>query len=501
MEIFVDMSATIAAVEGKLEDIGSERAVLSGLMQFSDTAYTDVADLLDVNTFTLECNQIIYKCVQHCMSRADGQLKLDVPTFYAAAKDVGLSTHFDEVEDKKYLHSLFKFPIDIGSVRKLALRLKKLELARKLQREIGLIYERIGNTVTGDEKISEIISIAEEPLFNFINCLIDSNDERCGSLGDGLDDYVGHITDNKDGNVGISSGMPIYDMAIGGGFRRNSVNVVGARAKIGKTTFGINVGLHAANILNIPVIYLDMEMSKTDFWVKILANYANVEISKIETGNLTSDELTRVNDAKDIIKKLPFTYANIAGQSFEDTLSLLKRTLVKQVGRMPDGRFKDCLVIYDYFRLNNSEYITNNIQEYQALGFQIITLKIFAQLMDIPILTFVQLNRDGITREDTDVISGSDRLVWLCTNVSIFKKRSEEEVAEDIASKRKVANRKLLPIATRYGAGLEIDGDYINMFMDGKYGRIKEGKLRSHKDSPADIKPEGFITDNHDHVF
>ena len=34
-------------------------------------------------------------------------------------------------------------------------------------------------------------------------------------------------------------------------------------------------------------------------------------------------------------------------------------------------------------------------------------------------------------KESTDAVSGSDRLIWLCTSFSIFKAKSSEEVAED----------------------------------------------------------------------
>ena len=79
---------------------------------------------------------------------------------------------------------------------------------------------------------------------------------------------------------------------------------------------------------------------------------------------------------------------------------------------------------YEYLKLMSSSGITNNIQEYQALGFQITNLHNLAVKYDFPCLSFVQLNRDGITKESTDAVSGSDRLIWLCTSFSIFKLKS-----------------------------------------------------------------------------
>ena len=110
---------------------------------------------------------------------------------------------------------------------------------------------------------------------------------------------------------------------------------------------------------------------------------------------------------------------------------------------------------------------------------------------DVPCLSFVQLNRDGITRESTDVVSGSDRLIWLCTSFSIFKLKSEEEVAEDGIEN---GNRKLVPVVGRHGPGLD-DGDYISMNMFGNIGKISEGQTRNELHNNARSREEGFEID------
>ena len=96
-------------------------------------------------------------------------------------------------------------------------------------------------------------------------------------------------------------------------------------------------------------------------------------------------------------------------------------------------------------------------------------------------LVFVQLNRDGITKESTDAVSGSDRLIWLCTSFSIFKSKSPEELAEDGPN---AGNRKLVPIVSRHGAGMD-DGDYINMNMIGANAKLIELQTRNEmKNNP-----------------
>ena len=139
----------------------------------------------------------------------------------------------------------------------------------------------------------------------------------------------------------------------------------------------------------------------------------------------------------------------------------------------------------------SSSSITNNIQEYQALGFQITSLHNLCVKLDIPCLSFVQLNRDGITKESTDAVSGSDRLIWLCTSFTIFKSKSTEELAEDGPN---AGNRKLVPVVSRHGAGMD-DGDYINMQMQGAHAKLIELRSRNEfKNQP--VGDTGLVNDD-----
>jgi hypothetical protein len=204
---------------------------------------------------------------------------------------------------------------------------------------------------------------------------------------------------------------------------------------------------------------------------------SGVPINEIATGQFTNDDdkMEQVEKAVEKIESIPYSYTSVAGRPFEQILNIIKRWLMQEVGTDECGKTNDCVVVYDYLKLMSSASITHNIQEYQALGFQITALHNLCVKYDFPCIAFVQLNRDGITKETTDTVSGSDRLIWLCTSFSIFKKKSPEELAEDGPS---AGNRKLVPVVARHGAGLD-DGDYINMDMMGEHAKLIELKTRN----------------------
>ena len=199
-------------------------------------------------------------------------------------------------------------------------------------------------------------------------------------------------------------------------------------------------------------------------------------------------EKEKVHDAAEKLKSIPYHYISIAGQAFEHIIGVMRKWIYQHVGFDEGGRTKDCLIVYDYLKLMGSEGITNAMQEYQVLGFQITKLHNFCVKYDVPCLSFVQLNRDGITRESTDVVSGSDRLIWLCTSFSIFKMKSDEEIAEDSIEH---GNRKLVPVVARHGSGLD-DGDYISVKMFGNIGKIEEDETRNEIHRNARSRSEGF---------
>ena len=72
------------------------------------------------------------------------------------------------------------------------------------------------------------------------------------------------------------------------------------------------------------------------------------------------------------------------------------------------------------------------------------------------------------------------------------KQTPDEEMADDLEEN---GNRKLVPIVARHGSGLD-DGDYINMDMIGKFGKISEGRTRNELRKSSDTKNKGFDTEN-----
>lgn len=459
-------------------DVASEKAVLAGLFQYGSNAYVDVADIVGINTFTLESNQLLFKCLEYSLKdKVDA--KIDLASIFSAASALGLNHILEKEDERRHVRAIMNFPIHQTNVRLMAKRIRKLQIARDASNVVDDIKSKLVD-ITGDEPIDHILGLVENPIYDFALGLSDAKSDGPQKMSDGLEKYIQHLIDNPVENVGISSGYPAYDLAIGGGFRRKTVNMIGARPKVGKTMLADNIAMHVAGKLKIPVLNLDTEMSKEDHWNRMVGNISGVAIKEIETGKFAANQKSKdaVQKAVAYLKDMPYEYLSIAGMPFEEVVSVMRRWIMKSVGLEESGQAKPCLIIYDYLKLMSSETINKNMQEYQVLGFQMTGLHNFMVRYGAACLSFIQLNRDGITKEDTDAASGSDRIIWLCSNFTIYKPKTDEEIAEEISLTKDKYNRKLVPIIARHGAGME-PGDYINMKMTGSVARIEQGLTRN----------------------
>lgn len=443
-----------------------------------------------MGSFTLDSNQIIWKCADAILSE-NPRAKLDYPTFLGAAKSFSLDKVFEDTGELTHLRGVMNAEVKLENVRSLAGVVKKLEVARN---GYGKLVEAQQNLLelTGRESINQILGAAEQPIIDWTTELSRTAEDGPQRVGFGLREYVNHLANHPTDVIGISSGYKLYDRVLGGGFRPGTVSLIGARIKEGKSAIANNISLRIATgagynwpafdpSKSCPVLQLDVEMSREEQWARRVATLARVSVRDVETGKfaINPDSLRRVNEAVSVLEKIPIDYLTVGGQPFEETLSVMRRWVTKTVGLNDDGTARPCLIIYDYLKLLDTNMISHNVAEYQALGLMMTAMVNFALRYKVPMLTFVQLNRDGISREDSAVVSGSDRPLWTAANFCIFKRMTDEEMAEQIGANAKQRyNRKLIPVVMRHSEEWTF-GDYINMNLEGSYMTLKEGPTKS----------------------
>lgn len=475
------------------QSLADEHAVLSGIFKNGYDLFLDVSYLTS-NSFTIDSNQVIFKCIKKIYD-TDHNAELDGSAVLSAANSLGYGKYFTENQNNtKHLRAILNTPVTATTARSSGAKVRKLEIARLLSAQLTKINADI-KRLTGDESVLQILNLAEQPILDF-SSLVDEGESTPFILGSKSDDYLKNIELNPNASIGIPSGLDIYDDTIGGGFRRKNVSIIGARAKAGKTFLGMNIAYNVTKE-GLPVLFLDTEMSEEEQTPRILSRISEkVRYRDIEHGTFLKNDFQKdlVRKANATFKKLPLHYLSIPGQPFEETLSVMRRWVRRKVGIDKNGRTKPCLIILDYFKVMDSKSITQSLSEFQLLGFMLTSMQAFAAKFDVPILTFIQLNRDGLDKENEAAASGSDRITWFCSNFTIFKRKTQEEIAASGGPLN--GNRKLVPVISRHGPGLD-EGDYINVYANLDFATILEKQTRNQTaaDDPGDPTDKGFDTD------
>jgi hypothetical protein len=159
--------------------------------------------------------------------------------------------------------------------------------------------------------------------------------------------------------------------------------------------------------------------------------------------------MVKVREALSKIKDYEYTHFHVGNKDIDQVCNTVKRWYYRNV-----GRGNPCIIGYDYIKLTG-EKVDRNWAEYQAIGEKIDKLKRLSEELSCPILTAMQLNRQGESHnrtgdqvvDDSSVIALSDRLQWFSSYVGIFRRKTLDEIALD---GQEYGTHKLVTIKSRF---------------------------------------------------
>lgn len=467
----------------QLNDTGSERTLIASIIKHGKDALIDAEGIVTPTDFSLPINRAIFLSIKNLYDDPMCD-RFDIESIKMKMKTLGFGDYTTQKKDIEYLEFLATHSSDKNNIQLFALQIKKFSIIRDLYSRYTDATKYLDN-ITGGETLAEIIQNAEGRIVDFISG-VESSNESLTQLSENLEQYVLNLLEKPQiDQIGLPTGFPIYDEAIGGGQRRGCVSIIGSRSKCGKSWMALNIGLNTAKI-GIPTLYLDSELTKSYQRSRMISINSGCPINALETNKFKQDKelVKKVLYASKQIERIPLFYESIGQFSYTEVMSVIRRWIVKNVGFNDQGKANDCLVIFDYLKLTNGESLTKVTPEYIVLGLMLTEMHNFAVKYDVPFLTYVQLNREGIDGDDSSVVAGSDRILWLCSSLSLLKNKDQTHV--DMGDSFDNGNKLLRPTDCRHGPGLN-DGDYLNLHCsirpnvakEDATGLFREGFLRS----------------------
>ncbi len=463
-----------------IQDLETEKSILAAIFEHGKDAFIEVSDIVSSESFKDQTHQVFYSVLSKCMDKSD---KVDIPIFLSSAHELGLdlvvkeqSELTDKLRDRK---------CELRHVRDFAKKIARLHIARVGQAHLrAQSYEL--EKVTGEESATEIIGIIEKAGYE-VQRLLNSNEEGSQLIGSGIKDYIEELIKHPNIEVGVPTGYKWFDKAIGGGLRPGGYTLFGARPKAGKTSFALNVAMFVASKLKMPVLFLDSEMTPRQHWCRMISNKTSIPISTVEHSRFTGNKsfVEQIRLAGNSIDGLPITHQRIAGKDFDEIIAICRRWVTKTVGFNISGQTKNCLIVYDYFKLMDPKSL-KNLKEWEILGYAATKLSDFLGDFNIPCLAMVQLNKE---RD----IAQSDRLIWLALAVAALFIKTPEEIVTDGYEN---GNRKIITPDNyiRFGGGLDPD-DYINLDFNGECCQITELGTALEAKQTKQIGKAGFKTE------
>ena len=271
---------------------------------------------------------------------------------------------------------------------------------QKLNDCSAMIYEK--SNLSTSEKLSAIQSLFTQ---------IDDYNKTGKTLGlkslntiaDKWTETLGQRLENADSARGLSTGIKALDEKLAPkGLVRGSLFVVGARPKMGKTTFEINMARHCAMNEKLPVLMFSLEMQDEQMLENILAQESGVNTDIFYDGGLGADsEFARVMHH---LKELSET-DNIY---IDDTPAITLSHIRSESRRMAKAKGQIGMIMVDYLTLMDKE---KGDDQRNDLAYGAITkgLKALAKELNCVVVLLTQLNRNLESRGDKRPVPSDSR--------------------------------------------------------------------------------------------
>ena len=390
-------TAAVKAIEGLYEaDFYNElhRKIFSAIRTLF--SLNKPIDLLTV-TETLERNE---------------KIDADTITYIANiyANNEGLSSnqdaYIDILKEKSILRSLAEFSDEI----------KALSLEDKSPAK---------NVLEKAEK--ELFEISQGGLRNSLTALEDIMSETVQTIMKRVQ--------NRGELSGVTTGFTDLNSLLGG-FQKSDLVLLAARPSMGKTALAVNLAVNAAKA-GKKVAMFSLEMSKTQIGQRILAAFAQMNLSSLFKGELEGADLVNLITASNELSNYNLHIDDTAAISLIELKAKLRRL------KMEEGLD---LVVIDYLQLmTTGERIENRVQEISQISRG---LKAIAKELDVPVLALSQLSRAleqrpdkrpklSDLRESGAIEQDADIVMFLYRDYVYNKETENPNLAEVIVSKHR----------------------------------------------------------------
>lgn len=230
--------------------------------------------------------------------------------------------------------------------------------------------------------------------------------------------------------TGVRTGYQDLDRMTNG-FQRRDLIILAARPAMGKTALALNLGMYTALRNPGAVAFFSLEMPADSLMKRLLSAKSQVEGGKLRSGNITDEELNRLNEAGSELGAARIYIDDSASIKVSQIFSKCRKLMSEQ------GL---SLIVIDYLQLisGSGKSGDNRQQEVSEISRN---LKILAKEMNCPVIALSQLSRSVESRDDktprlsdlreSGAIEQDADIVMFLYREEYYKKTKEQEANAD----------------------------------------------------------------------
>lgn len=360
------------------QSVEAEEAVLGAIL-VNPMSLGKIVEFLKPESFYKPAHKIIYEAMLELFRKNE---PIDIVT---VSEHLRNKEELDLAGGRSYINDLAMNVVTTANIEFYAKIIQEKEIKRALinagSEIVSMSYE--------NEDTDSVLDNAQKLIFNIAaqkdtTDLVGIQDLVVSSY-----EQIEQRYNNKDDLVGVTTGF--YDLdAITSGLQKSDLIILAARPSMGKTAFALNLAQNVAMKGKKGVAIFSLEMPKQQLVKRMLCAEAEVDSSRVTSGNLQPKDWEKLMEAMGRLSEAKIYIDDTSGVTSIDIKAKCRRLMMeeKELG----------LIVIDYLQLMEGGGNPNDRnQQISAISR---SLKGLARELDVPIIALSQLSRGVEARND-----------------------------------------------------------------------------------------------------
>ena len=359
------------------QSLEAEQAVLGSIL-IDSRCVADIVGIVSPEDFYLKQNREIFETIYTMFNFSQ---TIDPVTVLNKMKELGL--YQDNSRD--YILQLMEITPTAANATRYANIVREKAMLRGLAQAATDISETVRSEVG---TAAEMLESAEKKIYALRKGERNDSLEHIGTVLHKVFDRLTELSQSDSLIPGLSSGLRDLDTKING-LNNSDLLLVAARPAMGKSAFALNIAVNVAKKYKKTVAVFNLEMSREQLAMRLLASESFIEMQKLATGKLNEEEWGKLCMASAALSQTDIRIDDNPSVTVADINAKCRR--LDNLG----------LVVIDYLQLmQGSGYGKNSENRVTVVGEISRSLKIMAKELNIPVICLSQLSRAVESRTD-----------------------------------------------------------------------------------------------------